>query len=72
MSGRELKEQSPPTPAPVPGEDDAPGRRRRCGDAPGRDASLADLLAQLRQARIMEIRAIERYLGLKPAKPERY
>lgn len=64
--------QSPPSPAPSPGEDDAPPRRRRPGTASERDGSLADLLAQLRQARIMEIRAIERYLGLKPAKPERY
>jgi hypothetical protein len=67
-----MAQQSPPAPAPSPGEDDAPGRRRRCDDAAAPEGSLADLLAQLRQARIMEIRAIERYLGLKPAKPERY
>lgn len=67
-----MAQHSPPPPAPAPGEDDAPPRRRRPGASSERDASLADLLVQLRQARYMEIRAIERYLGLKPAKPERY
>lgn len=63
----------PPAPAPPSGEADAAPQRCRCGgEAPEAGEGLRALLAQLRQARIMEIRAIERYLGIKPAKVERY
>jgi hypothetical protein len=37
----------------------------------GADDELVRLLRSLRQARIMEVRAIEDYLGLRPARSER-
>lgn len=39
------------------------------GDAP--DAELRRLLLAIRQARVIEVRAIEDYLGLGPARSER-
>jgi hypothetical protein len=56
----------PPPPA------DLPALLALCGadgDAP--DAATRRLLLALRQARVIEIRAIEDYLGLGPARSER-